>query len=663
MRTSPPHLSHSKYRPEIDGLRAIAVVSVVLFHAHLGVPGGFIGVDVFFVISGFLITSLILRDLVENRFRLADFWERRARRILPALLPTTLAALLISMILLPPTALESAARSATWLGAFASNVYFYRTIGYFSAPAEGLPLLHTWSLAVEEQFYLLFPLLLVGGFALVRRSRRRLFTLVLLLAGVSLAMSVRETNTNPTGAFYLLHTRAFELLLGALLAFVPGSAVERWGRMREVLSLGGLALIGWACLRFTKDTPFPGLPALVPCGGAGLFILGNMGDRAPDAPPITWSGRALAWRPVVFVGLVSYSFYLWHWPPLAIMNHWHIGTNTPHLRVISVLVTFLCAVLSWRFVERPFRQTRAPSRRFVVAVAAALSMAGLVAFGWGIAKDSAVLSRVPSAAYAWLGAIVEPRFAQSTEPHHVRTKRLPVFGVNDPNIPASVLLWGDSHAMAVAGVMDEVCRETGRKGYIAAHLSSAPLHKYYSWGKYALNELSIPYADAVFQLIKQDRIREVVLVAYWSSYFDEYPSGAQHPYELDQFSIALLRTIKELQALGVRVIFQRQTPSYMVSVPEELAWRTIFGWAPPHGDISLSDLRHHTRGLDALERDVIATGVIVVDSVAALSPGGGPAIVASGGQSLYSDGNHLAIPGAARLLPAYRAAFAEASRR
>lgn len=650
------------YRPEIDGLRAIAVTSVVLFHANLGLPGGYVGVDVFFVISGFLITSLILRDLREDRFSLADFWERRARRILPALVPAAVAAILISIAFLPPTALVTAAKSAAWLGAFASNVFFCLNTDYFSAPAEGQPLLHTWSLAVEEQFYLLFPPMLVGGFALVKRSMKGLLALVALLAVTSFVVSLRETNANPTYAFYLLHTRAFELLLGAMLAFVPAAAMDRLGRIREPLSLGGLGLIAWACFRFTKETPFPSYNALVPCLGAALFILGNTGHRAAEAPPITWSGRALAWRPFVFIGLVSYSFYLWHWLPLALANHWHIAAKEPLVRAGMALGAFGCAVLSWRFVERPFRQTRAPSRRSAVAISAALSMGALMASSAAIAMTGGVISRVPPAAYAWFGGHPDAKFLQSTETHHVRTKRLPTLGVDDPDTPPSVLVWGDSHAMVVAGIIDEVCRETGRRAYVAAHASSAPLRNYYSWGNYALNESSIPYAEAVFDLIQREKIRDVVLVAYWSSYFEEYPSGALHPYEYDPLSIALIRTIKDLQALGVRVIFQRQAPNYTVSVPEELAWRTLFGLAPAKGEISLDDLRYRSPQMEALEHDVVATGATIVDAVAALSSPSGAIIVAGDGKALYTDGHHLSVSGAARLLPAYRAVFAPVGR-
>jgi peptidoglycan/LPS O-acetylase OafA/YrhL len=647
------------YRPEIDGLRAVAVLSVVVFHGDLALPGGYVGVDVFFVISGFLITSLVLRDLREQRFRLVDFWERRARRILPALMPAAIAALLLSILFLPPAALVSAAQSTAWLGAFASNVFFCNTLDYFSAPAEAQPLLHTWSLAVEEQFYVFFPPFLVGAFALVKRSVKGLFAFVVLFAGASLAASLVVTNTKPTLAFYLLHTRAFELLLGAIIAFIPAASMERLGRLREVLSIAGLGLIAFACMRFTRQTPFPGKHALVPCIGAALFIVGNMGDRARRLTPVTWSGRALALRPVVFVGLVSYSFYLWHWLPLAIANHWHFATNQPLIRASFLVGAFVCAVLSWRYIERPFRKPSAHPRRLSVALFAALSMGSLIAGGTAIAASGGTISRVPPSALAWLDAKADTKFMRPTDPSHVRYGSLPVFGVEDPDVDPTVLIWGDSHAMVVASAVDTICRETGRSGYLAVHSSTAPVRGVNSWGPYALNEQSIPYAEAVFDFIQRKGIREVVLIAYWSAYFDEYQLGVVHTYDEDSYAIALLRTIKDLQALGVRVIFQRQVPNYQVSVPEELAWRALFGQAPTTGNITLNNLRIESLKLVALERDVVATGATIVDAVSALSTPEGTPMVASDGKSFYGDSYHLSAVGGARLVPAYRAAFAD----
>ncbi len=646
------------YRPDIDGLRAIAVTSVVLFHADLGVPGGFVGVDVFFVISGFLITHLVIRDLREGRFRLADFWQRRARRILPALMPAAVAAILLSVSFLPPNALVSAAKSAAWLGPFASNIFFSNNLDYFSKPAEAEPLLHTWSLAVEEQFYVLFPPLLMLGFALGKRSVNRLFSLVALvalLAASSLTASLLLTKSHPSQAFYFLHTRAFELLAGALLVFVPKVSIEKLGRIRELVSLIGLALITLACFGFTRETPFPGWHALVPCLGATLFILGNTSTAA--APP-TLLGKALAWRPFVFVGLVSYSFYLWHWPPLAIVNHWHFFTDAPAARAALMLAAFVCAVLSWRFVERPFRKPQAGSRGFVVAACSALAMGSLIATGSWIAIGGGQVSRVPPQALAWFGAYMDPKFAYPTPISRVTSNSLPVIGVDDPELDLSILVWGDSHAMAVMPVIDTVCRETGRKGFAAMYASTVPVRGYYSWGKYGLNEKALPFAEAIFDMIRRNEIRDVVLVAYWTSYFEDTPDNyVKYGISKDPFAHALLRTVKDLRAMGVRVFFQQQAPNYSVRVPEELARRSLFGNVPVTGEISLGDLRIDSEPMRLLERELVKEGVIIIDAVSALSTSAGVPIVAAEGKSLYGDNHHLSTDGSARLLPTYRAAL------
>lgn len=644
------------YRPDIDGLRAVAVTSVVLFHANLGVPGGFVGVDVFFVISGYLITHLIVRDLREGRFRLADFWQRRARRILPALMPATVGALLLSVLFLPPPALVQAARSTAWLGGFASNIFFWKNLDYFSAPAESAPLLHTWSLAVEEQFYVLFPPLLMLGFALVKRSEKRLVALVAFFAVSSFSASFLFTKSHPSQAFYFLHTRAFELLTGALLVFVPKSLLDDARRLRETLALLGLVLIGFACFGFTRETPFPGWHALVPCFGAALFILGNTSN---SSEPPTWSGKALAWRPFVFIGLVSYSFYLWHWPPLALANHWHFAADSALTRIALVLGAFVCAVFSWRFVEKPFRKPGSTPRAAIVASSAALAMGTLIAAGTGIAAGNGQISRVPPQALAWLNAYMDPTYAYPVTLTRVTSDTLPAIGVDDPNVNPSLLVWGDSHAMAVMSVIDKVCRESGRRGLAAMYASTLPVRGYYSWGKYGLNEQAIPYAEAMFELIQKRKIRDVILAAYWTSYFEQPPENyVRYGISQDPFAKALLGTVKDLRALGVRVYFQRQAPNYTVRVPEELARRSLLGNVPTKGEITMESLIIDSEPMRLLERDLAAAGVIMIDTVAAISNRNGIPMVAVDGNSLYGDNHHLSTHGAELLLPTYRAALA-----
>lgn len=641
------------YRPDIDGLRAVAVLSVVLFHANLGVPGGFVGVDVFFVISGFLITHLVVRDLRGGTFRLGDFWQRRARRILPALLPAVIGALLLSIAFLPPAPLAIAASSAAWLGGFASNIFFWKKLDYFSTAAESTPLLHTWSLAVEEQFYLLFPPLLMLGAKIVKRSINRLVLLVAALATMSLVASLWLTKSQPMLAFYFLPTRAFELLTGALLVFLPKSLLDHSGRIREVLSMAGLLLIGGACFFYTKETPFPGWHALVPCLGTALFILSNTSTAA--AVP-TWSGKALAWRPFVFVGLVSYSFYLWHWPPLALANHWHFASNSPASRAALVLGAFVCAVLSWRFVEKPFRKPGASKRGVIVAICSALALGALIAAGSAIAANDGKISRVPPQALAWLGAYMDPKYAYPVMPSRVKSDTLPTVGVDDPEVDPTILIWGDSHAMAVMSVIDEVCRESGQRALGAWYASTLPVRGYYSWGRYGLNEKAIPFAEDLFVMIQEKKIRKVILIAYWTSYFEQPPETyVQHGISKDPFVQALMQTVKDLQAIGVRVYFQRQAPNYAVRVPEELARQSLFGQIPTTGPITMQSLIIDSEPMRLLERELAAAGVVMIDTVAAISTPAGVPMVALDGKSLYGDNHHLSTHGAALVKSTYRA--------
>ncbi len=269
----PSLLASFRYRPEIDGLRGAAVLAVVLFHAGLGVPGGGIGVDVFFVISGFLITSLILKDLEGGAFTIASFWERRARRILPALTVVVLATLVAGWFLLLPGDYESLGRAAFWQAAFGANVHYYLETSYFSGAAEEKPLLRTWSLAVEEQFYLALPLTLLVLLRL-RACRARLFLPAVFAAGVvlSLAASIYGVANHRAAAFFLLPTRAWELLLGSFVAVTPNDWLPRSNAVREVISLAGLGGVIVPCLLYTKDTSFPGLAAVPPCVGAALVI-------------------------------------------------------------------------------------------------------------------------------------------------------------------------------------------------------------------------------------------------------------------------------------------------------------------------------------------------------------------------------------------------------
>ena len=352
-----------EYRREIDGLRALAVLPVIAFHAGLpAVPGGFVGVDIFFVISGYLIFSIIAADLKEGTFSIATFYERRARRILPALTFVALITAAASFAIMLPEDLAEFGESLVSISAFLSNVYFWQTSGYFETAAELKPMLHTWSLAVEEQYYLLFPLALMACWKL---RRNWVLALILVAACASLLIAIVGVNRSPVAAFFLLFTRAWELLLGAMLGVLISLYPDAYRRAMgstgraNALALLGVGLMVVPMLTYSDATPFPGLSAVAPCLGAALVIgFGREG---------TWVGAVLGLPLIVSVGLISYSAYLWHQPMLSLARHAGLPAD-PLIIVVIVVACLAFAYGSWRYIELPFRNRAHFSRRQVFAL-------------------------------------------------------------------------------------------------------------------------------------------------------------------------------------------------------------------------------------------------------------------------------------------------------
>lgn len=331
-----------RYRPEIDGLRAIAVVPVILFHGGVEVfRGGFVGVDIFFVLSGYLITSILLNDLEQGRYSIVKFYERRARRILPALLFVVLCSLPFAYAWMLPSELEDFGSSLIGVALFISNILFWQESGYFEASAELKPMLHTWSLAVEEQYYIVFPVFL----ALIWRVRRALVLVsFLIVAALSLALAQWASENAPTANYYLAPMRFWEILAGSICA-----ALLRQDRLpvSDLAAGAGLALVIAANLLFTAATPTPSVWTLIPVVGTMMIVL----FAREDSHIARWLGN----RAFVGIGLISYSAYLWHQPLFAF---YRLRTaDEPHLiaLVAIVLATFTLAWFSWRWVEQPFR--------------------------------------------------------------------------------------------------------------------------------------------------------------------------------------------------------------------------------------------------------------------------------------------------------------------
>jgi peptidoglycan/LPS O-acetylase OafA/YrhL len=373
-----------KYRREIDGLRALAVLPVILFHGGFTLfAGGYVGVDVFFVISGYLITSLIISEKQQGKFTLRGFYERRVRRILPGLFVVMLACLPLAWFWMLPSEMKAFSKSLIAVAAFVSNIMFWREGGYFETPGALKPLFHTWSLAVEEQYYVLFPLFLL---LIWRFGRRWISVIFAVLAISSLAAAVWASRNHPQGGFFLLPTRGWELLIGASLALYFLGASETTVAARETASpvneaggTMGLALIAYAVIAFDRNVPYPSLYTLVPTLGTALIIL--------CANPRTYIGKLLNTPILVGVGLISYSAYLWHQPLFAYARLRHDGALSTPLALALAFAAIACAYVSWRYIERPFRNRAQFDRTAIFAAAASMTLLFLLIGVIGYSTD------------------------------------------------------------------------------------------------------------------------------------------------------------------------------------------------------------------------------------------------------------------------------------
>lgn len=433
------------YRRDIDGLRALAVLPVVIFHvAQSYLPGGYVGVDMFFVISGYLISAHIIDDAKAGQFSPWAFYSRRIRRILPAfLVMLVVVTAVVVWRFFPPETKDYAHALLAAVGSV-SNLYFMLASGYFAPAAEALPLLHTWSLGVEEQFYVVFPLLVLG---VMRFAPNRLAPVVVLVLAASLALSVVSVKAFPLGGFYLLPTRAWELLIGTVLAL--GVIPElRSVLMRNLVGLLGLAMIGGSMLLYTPSTPFPGIAALVPCLGTALVIHAGRQE--------SWVTRLLSLTPLVFVGLISYSLYLWHWPIMVFQRAESllIITDSKLVERGAVLAaSMIAAILSWWLVERPTRDRRlVPNRHLLIGVATGVIALG--ATGVTLSVSNGLPGRFPPAVLrmaAWLDRTeaekAQPCFFQNDRPFSTLDRATCL-----PDLPdrPTYLIVGDSHAGALA---------------------------------------------------------------------------------------------------------------------------------------------------------------------------------------------------------------------
>jgi peptidoglycan/LPS O-acetylase OafA/YrhL len=555
----------ASYRPEIDGLRALAVIAVIMFHAKIALSGGYVGVDIFFVISGYLITSLIVKDLQKGTFTFFAFWERRIRRIVPAMSVVVIVVLVAGWFLLLPEEYVALGKSAMALAAVVANIYFWRnTSGYF-ANGEEMPLLHTWSLAVEEQFYLIMPLFLVIAFRLSAPRGRLLLPIVIVSMSGSLAVSAYAVAVFPGAAFYFLPSRAWELLIGSILALMPAGWIPCNRLVRETITYFGLACIVVPCLFYTKATPFPGLAALVPCSGTAVIIWAN--TLGPSGMSLTSAGALLASRPFVFLGLISYSLYLWHWPLLVFGNYWSLWPLSLTSRLGLLVLAFLLAILSWRFVETPIRRRAVFPARSSLFSFAALNLLAVFAFAGFLIFARGYPPRLPEQALLYAQAERDQARHYNRKTKDIRSGALPHFGVTD-HIP-SVLLWGDSQAYCLLPAFDVLGKDLNFSGLAVTYGARAPLLGGFIRDDFGRGEDLPEWAGAVVDYVALHKIKDVFLACLWEGYVDKY--------DRDRFIGAFVETLRALNDAGSKVWVVLQLPSHDAPVAKRLVRSILFG--------------------------------------------------------------------------------------
>lgn len=610
---------------EIDGLRSLAIVPVLLYHTGWSwMPGGFVGVDIFFVISGYLITRLLVDDIEAGEFSLWAFYERRARRIMPALLLVLAITAIVAATIMVPPDLSRFAQSLIWTILFASNIFFSFNTGYFAAPADSYPLLHTWSLAVEEQFYLFFPLLLWGLSRLI--TLRWAAVIIAVLTLLSLALSIIASPVQPTLSFYLPLTRSWELWLGSLLAFgaVPNF---RWRWLREILSVLALLLIAWTIFLLPGGIPFPGWIALVPTLGTVGLIRWSPG---------TWVGRALASPPLVGIGLISYSLYLWHWPLLALGTYWAMRPLTVWEGTVLVALAVPLSIFSWWAIERPFRNRQFLSRVTVLATTVLAIFIVLVVSGTTILTGG-LPQRLPPEA-ARLAAFANDISPKRDACHELNRPIDPAEAcVLGADVPPSMAVWADSHGVELSYALGEQLAKSGQS--VIEFTSSACSPSLHYSPPYRLN-CAQHNADVFTYLLAHSAIKTIVIASLVQQ---------DDPVELTQILPGLDEAVSALRQAGRTVVLLYPVPTVDGIVPVKLArqqWRE--GKIDPES-YPLTTYQQRLPGtLAALDNMVAARKLVAVRPTGLYCPNG-TCLTYRDGIVLYFDFHHPTLS-AARLL-------------
>lgn len=639
-----PKLSHGLgYRPDIDGLRAVAVLAVILYHVFPGaMPGGYIGVDVFFVISGFVITNVIQADLAAGQFSLRDFYERRIRRIFPPLFTMIAVSLLIGWLILMPEDYKKLGQSSAANAVFLSNFYFLQDSGYFGDTAAAKPLLHTWSLAVEEQFYLLMPLYLL---LLKRWSGSTLIRLSIGICLASLLLSIVTLSYEPSVSFFILPTRAWELLIGVLLAQgvtpVPKNAREAFSR-----SMLGMGLIAFAVFAYSDTTPFPGIAALAPVLGAALIISAGMSGG--------FVNTGLASRPMTFIGQISYPLYLWHFPLLGFANYLSLtGLSTAQTIAVNILI-ITCAWASWRFVERPVRA------KIILAEQRQLFLFGFFCItltllaGLSIHFKQGIETRFEGNRLKIVQGMTDhPILKQdrcmTLSPEQIAGGNLCLMGA--PSATTDTVVWGDSHGEALESSFADAAERAGKSVLFAAH-SGCNIGRHLEGTDPSKMSKAVlgcaEFSEAMLNyLVASPSIRQVVLVSRWHLMRNRKGREAE--------SLAL--AVRKLTEAGKHVWLVTAVPDVKTRVPRALYLKSL-GLAQDY-EIRSTENEYYLvqqHPLEILRNLATRPGVSLIPLHRALCNDGWCEVMQDG-HPLYFDDNHLTTYGAKRVAAVFDPIF------
>ena len=566
----------TSYRSDLDGLRAVAVIPVILYHLGVGwVPGGFVGVDIFFVISGYLITGVIVREAANREFSLIRFYERRIRRIFPALFVVLICTALVGFFILDAGTFDELGRSLLATTLFSSNLYFWQQVGYFDTAAELKPLLHTWSLAVEEQFYVFFPIFLILLLRFFKSSYKYLVALVGLISLTLCIILVRSTAVD----FYFAPLRAWELILGGLLVLDIFPKISN-KIITNTLSILGITSILASIFLFTTATPYPGVAAVLPTLGAFLIIYSNSEKK-------TLVGNLLSWQPIVFIGLISYSLYLWHWPIVVFAKYYTIRPLTPAQEIGIFLLTFLLSAITWRWVEKPFRNHTVYSQKsifaFGLSTIAVLSVLGegiifFQGFPQRFTADQAIDEKMNQSNMEALVTVNNIKSRDLTDVNFANSLSEASFVVLGSSSQAkSFMVVGDSHA----GVLSTGLEILANNQNVSGLLSSSSNCPFLLGMSTSFAKKCAEYNDKVLAyLADHSEIHTIFLAGLWRGYatviqnpndhnllipVGQNPNGKNN---IIYFQQGFEQMVNKLLELKKEVVIIRDVPWFCCSVPE-----------------------------------------------------------------------------------------------